>query len=75
MLTIRRHQSAMFVQMAVDRFVGEMVDHLREHLPQHFEALGEEGVREAVRYGIGRARSYRIESEAGARAFIQMILP
>jgi hypothetical protein len=72
-LTIRRHQSALFAQLAVDRFVGEMAAHIREHLPPHFAALGEEGVREAIRYGIGRARSYRIESEAGVRVFIQMM--
>jgi hypothetical protein len=73
MLTIRPEQSAMFVQAAVDRFAGEMVAHFREHLPEPFAALGEEGVREAVRYGIGQARSYRIESEAGVRVFIQLM--
>lgn len=73
MLTIRRHQSAMFAQLAVDRFVGELSAHLREHLPRQFGALGEEGVREAIRYGIGRARSYRIESEAGVRVFVQLM--
>ncbi|APR79316.1 Hypothetical protein A7982_04663 [Minicystis rosea] len=73
MLTIRRHQSALFVQIAIDRFVGALVAHFREHLPRHFEALGEDGTRSAIRYGIGRARSYGIESESGVRVFIQMM--
>lgn len=64
---------AMFTQLAVDRFVGDMVDHFRDHLPAHFAAFGEDAVREAVRYGIGRARSYRIASQAGVRVFVQMM--
>src|SRR4051812_47065874 len=73
MLTIRRHQSALFVQAAVDRFTGGLVAHFRSQLPAQFAALGEAGVRKIIWYGIGRARSYRIEREAGVRVFIQMI--
>lgn len=63
----------MFEQLAVDGFVSNLVAHFREHLPRHVAALGEDGVREAVQYGIRRARSYRIESEAGVRVFIQLM--
>ncbi|WP_437592290.1 hypothetical protein [Sorangium sp. So ce1000] len=73
MLTIRQHQAAMFAQLAVDRFIADMVAHFRAHLPGHVAALGEDGVRGAVRYGIRRARSYGIESEAGVRVFIQLM--
>lgn len=73
MLTIRRHQAALFTQLAVDRFVDELLAHFRAHLPGHAAALGDEGTRSAIRYGIGRARSYGIESEAGARVFVQLM--
>ncbi|APR88658.1 hypothetical protein A7982_14007 [Minicystis rosea] len=73
MLTIRRHQAALFVQIAVDRFVDATVAHFREHLPEIFGAIGEPMIRETIRYGIGRARSHRIESESGVRVFIQMM--
>lgn len=73
MLTIRSHQTAVFQQASVDRFVADLLAHFREHLPGHVAALGEEGTRSAIRYGIGRARSYRIESEAGARVFVQLM--
>ncbi|HRI66121.1 MAG TPA: hypothetical protein PK156_17860 [Polyangium sp.] len=73
MLFIRPAQKALFAQQAVDRFVQQMIEHIREHLPRHYDALGADGARQAVLYGIERARSYRIESEAGARVFIQLM--
>jgi hypothetical protein len=73
MLTIKPHQSAMFVQVAVDRFVDELTAHLRQHFPQQFDALGEFGTHDAIRYGIRQARSYGIESEAGVRVFIRLM--
>jgi hypothetical protein len=72
-ITIRSEQAAVFAERAIDRFVGDLVAHFRQHLPQHVAALGEDDVREAIHYGIGRARSYRIESEAAVRVFIQVM--
>lgn len=73
MLKIRPHQKAIFVQVAIDRFVGDMMARLRQSVPERVAALGDEQARALIRYGIGRARSYGIESEKGAGVFVHML--
>lgn len=50
-----------------------MVEHARQYLPYHFHALGEDGTRKAVEYGIDRARSHEIVSISGVRAYVQLM--
>jgi len=73
MLIIRREQVAVLVQAAADRFVRETADHIRARWPRSFARLGEEDVQSAIQHGIERARSYRIQTEASVRLFIEMM--
>jgi len=47
--------------------------HLAECFPQHCEALGPAGTREAVRYGIERARTYGFEAESDLCQYIDLM--
>jgi hypothetical protein len=73
MLVIRTEQFKLFEGESRARFVREMVDHARRYLPYHFHALGEQGTREAIQYGIDRARAHEIVSVPGVRAYVQLM--
>ncbi len=54
-------------------FEHKLADHIREHLPIQFEALGYDGTRKAVQYGMRRARTHGIASQPGIRAYVQLM--
>ncbi len=60
-----------FSTSSLHRFETELTAHFRDHLPVHYHALGEEGTRQAIRYGIERARSYAIQTEPGIATYIR----
>ncbi|HZH16724.1 MAG TPA: hypothetical protein VE057_20385 [Archangium sp.] len=63
-----------FRQAAIDRFVAEMVIHLRETFPEYHHAEGEVGLRDTVQYGIERARTHAITSEQDLCLYLGLML-
>ncbi len=73
MLTIRAAQLATFEEAATKRFVEETAAELKRILPRHCEALGTEGVRDAIRAGVKQASAYGIVSERGATGYVRLM--
>ena len=73
MLVIREAQMKILSDGQVARFVDEWASHIREFLPDHFDALGEAGVRAVIRAGIAIGRSYGFVSEDCAASFIRLM--
>jgi hypothetical protein len=73
MLTVRITQKRELETAAKDRFVRELVEHFRVHLPAHHEALGPEGTREAVLDGIVQAQGHGIVTEPGVTAYVRLM--
>lgn len=71
MLVIRQSQMEVFAENALLRFEDELIEHFKQHLPSHLAQLGEDGAREALRYGVQRARAYRIESEEDVAIYVR----
>ncbi|MCP4343092.1 MAG: hypothetical protein GY799_30515 [Desulfobulbaceae bacterium] len=63
MLIIRKEQIDELSKVAVKRFEDWMVVHLNKFFPDHCKALGEDGVRETIQYGIKRGAIYELVSE------------
>ena len=73
MLRIREEQMAVFRKYMLKQFENRMVDHLYKYFPEECEALGEEEVREAIRYGIDQADSYGIIIEDHVSKYINLM--
>ena len=73
MLRIRSEQMQRLSERPRQAFEDAMVDNVRTNDPEQFEAIGEPGVREAVRHGIERARSYGIERDEGVAFYVAMM--
>src|SRR5262245_59344525 len=73
MLLIREKQLQALADVEQARFVQEMVERVRRHLPHHFDALGHEKTQRAVEYGIDRARFHEIVSVPGVTAYVQLL--
>lgn len=68
-----RHLSAFARQQAL-RFEDEMVAHLRREYPAESSRMGESRLRELIRTGIERARTYHIVLEADVAGYIELML-
>ena len=73
MLVMRAAQIEVLEENSLRQFEHELVVHFREHLPDHYEALGEEGTRAAIRRGISKGQSYNIVSREGLTIFIRIM--
>ena len=73
MLTIRSSQLATFEDVATRRFVEATAAELQRILPRHCEALGSDGVRNTIRYGMKQAAGYGIVSERAAAGYIRLM--
>ena len=51
-----------------------MVAHLAEFSPPLFKAVGEEQMRKAIRFGIGRADSYGFTFRGPVRLYLELML-
>lgn len=71
-MIIRKTQMESFEVDARKRFIDFMQDHLSEHFPDHYQALGPEGVRRAIEAGIERAKQYGMVSEHDVCKFIDL---
>ncbi len=73
MLTIRSRQMAVLSESSIARFVDITAAQLKLILPRHCEALGAEGLRKHVRFGIEKASSYGIISEPAIAGYIRLM--
>jgi hypothetical protein len=73
MLIIRKEQIAVFEEIAQKNFELELADHIREFIPKHAKAVGEEQVSAAVSYGVERARQYGFTNQGPVRFFIELL--
>lgn len=63
MLKISKAQMEGFKRASAQGFEGRMVAYLKDVFPETYEALGEPGARELIRYGMDKAEGYDIVSE------------
>lgn len=73
MLRIRQEQMEEFNRCEAVKFENRMVEHLEENFPEECEEMGEEAVRETIRYGISRADSYGIEFEQDVCNYVNLM--
>ena len=74
MLVIRPEQMDAFRAVARRGFEDEMVAHLAQFSPPLFEAVGDEQMRTAIRFGIGRAEAYGLTFRGPTRLYLELML-
>lgn len=72
MLQIRERQHETFRQVALERFITEMVLHAQDFSPKLCAVLGEAQVREAVRQAVGRGEGYGFSNRGPLRLYVEM---
>jgi hypothetical protein len=72
-LKIRNEQMEVFEQAAARNFEDRMIKHLEQSFPRHCDVLGETKIRDIIRYGWDRAKSYGLTSERGVRLYISLM--
>lgn len=72
-MRVRSEQINALSQQKVDSFEDRMEQHLLRCFPGECAALGSEGVRETIRYGIERASSYGIDLERDVCKYIDLM--
>jgi hypothetical protein len=73
MLIIRAEQMKVFGQAAFRSFEDEMVLHLARFAPKHSQVIGEPVVRQVIRRGAERARTYHLTNHGPVRFYIEMM--
>lgn len=74
MLIIRKDQIRAFESIDRPRFEKEMLKHVAEHFPKHFELIGEETILDVIRNGIERADDYGFTTRQQACLFIDFMI-
>lgn len=73
MFVVRKEQLEAFSRASVKDFENRMVIHLRKFFPQQCDVLGEAKTREAVHFGIWKAKKYGIISEHDVCVYIDIM--
>src|SRR6187431_1511713 len=71
MLTIRTAQFEALRAVPRGVFEDSMVAHLAKYAPKHCEVIGQDAVREAIRLGIDRARTYGLTNRGPVRFYLE----
>lgn len=74
MLVIQNKQLQVFKDLALKKFEDEMVDHVQEFFPNHFMMMQESGVRNTIRYGYVRAKSYGFTTKRNVCLYLNTML-
>jgi hypothetical protein len=69
----QKHLVQMAQAIALEHFEDEMALHLRDFAPVHAYALGDDGVRRAIRLGIARARAYEVTNPGLLRLYVELM--
>lgn len=72
-MRLRKEQIKAFERYMREGFERRVVAHLHKHFPKDCAGLGQDGVRQTVRYGIERAASYGIEAEGDVSRYIDLM--
>jgi hypothetical protein len=72
MLTLRKEQMKVFQPIAVKSFEDRVVAHLQKVFPEKSAQLGEDKLRDAIKYETQRAAVYSITSERDACKYIDL---
>ena len=73
MLRLRQQHVDAFSEVTARSFEDRMVRHLNKFFAERCEALGEGGVRDAIRHGIRRAADYDIRTERNVCKYIDLM--
>lgn len=73
MLVIRDEQMSALKAYMAEQFENRMVRHVRESFPDNFMSLGEDKIRNEIRYGIDRANHYDITLEYDVCGYINLM--
>ncbi len=68
MLVIREEQMRLLSEVYVDRYVRELAAELRAEMP---ERLASEDVEGLIRYGLERAATYGVKTEAAVARYVR----
>jgi hypothetical protein len=71
MLTIREEQMEMFRSATGGVFEDHLVEHLQLFAPDKFAELGEEGLRQVIRYGMKRADNFGFTMRGPSRFYVE----
>jgi hypothetical protein len=70
-ITIRNDQIKLFEQAADEAFETRTYAHLEKWFPRHCQLVGEEQMRQVIRLGWQRAKSYELTAECCVRSYIE----
>lgn len=73
-MQIRPEQITVFENASEPYFRDRMFQHVREAFPKHSGFLGDEGIREVVRYGIEQGRTYGFSHQSPVSLFTDLTL-
>ncbi len=73
MWQIRQDQTEAFRRHHLRKFEDEMVAHLQKFAAQHWNAIGEQAGREAIRWGIEQAKKYGFTNRGPLRFYIELM--
>ena len=73
MLTIRDEQMEALALPVLKNFEDEMVEHIKEFFPNHFRIIGAFQIRNVVRYGIERAKTYGFTTQRNVSLYITLM--
>jgi hypothetical protein len=74
MLIIRKEQMDAFASTREEKFIDEMVNHVREYFPNHFRVITELQIRRFIRFAIEKARKLGFESERNVCMYLNCML-
>ncbi len=73
MLMIRKEQMDAFGRYMLRQFENLQLAHLNQHYPKECRALGEKVVRNTIRYGIKKSKTYDVRIEFDVSRYINMM--
>jgi hypothetical protein len=74
MFVIRREQMEILERTALGKFEDEMSVHLHRMAPKHVEGAGEPGLRQVIKDGVERARTYGFTNRGPVQFFLEMMI-
>lgn len=62
-----------FEEALLRNFEDEMVQHIKQFTPRQFKSIGEGGIRQVIRAGIERAKTYGLTNRGPVRFYIELM--
>ena len=74
MFVIRNTQMEVFRASALQKFEGEMMEHVASFFPHHYRSMGEEATLSTIRLGYDRAKSYGFRTRRSVCLYLTNML-